>query len=164
MMDLPLTTHQFGETVTTPSIQEPSPLFPTWSGLDKAVQENGGVLRVEMIELRKTIVQSRLKSQVVANIQKQLANIGIGHLPENLPNSQNEHAVLYKIGEPAGAVINAVRNGANTEAAESALRQLNTSEQVKADSAKDAKLSELADKVGELEVLLQAFRAIFDEE
>ncbi|WP_333769925.1 hypothetical protein [Streptomyces sp. IBSBF 2435] len=151
--------------MTTSSDFEPeSPEFSTWTDLDKAVKSNGGVLRVAMWALRDIDGYGRLGVRVLTNIHAKLADIGVGHLPSDLPNNQNQSVVLYKVGSEAGAVVAAVRNGSSTGDAESALRRLNTSDAVQAEKAKDAKLADLADKVDELEKVLASMRAIFTEE
>lgn len=138
--------------------------FPSWAELDKAIKASGGVLRVAMWALRDIDDFGRLGVRVLASIHGNLTDIGVGHLPFDLPNNQNQNVVLYKVSTDAGAVVSAVRNGTSTADAESALRRLNTSDAVQAGKAKDAKLADLADKVDELEKLLTGFRAIFDEE
>jgi hypothetical protein len=138
--------------------------FPSWAELDKAIKANSGVLRVAMWALRDIDDWGRLGVRVLASIHDKLVDIGVGHLPFDLPNNQNEIVVLYKVSTEAGAVVSAVRNGTSTADAESALRRLNTSDAVQAERAKDAKLADLADKVDELEKLLTGFRAVFGEE
>jgi hypothetical protein len=138
--------------------------FPSWAELDNAIKANGGVLRVAMWALRDIDNFGRLGVRVLAAIHDNLTDIGVGHLPFDLPNNQNQNVVLYKVSTDAGAVVSAVRNGTSTADAESALRRLNTSDAVQAEKAKDARLADLADKVDELEKLLTGFRAIFDEE
>ncbi len=138
--------------------------FATWADLDKAIKASGGVLRVAMWALRDIDDYGRLGVRVLATIHGKLADIGVGHLPFDLPNNQSQSVVLYKLSTEAGAVVSAVRNGSSTADAESALRRLNTSDAVHAEKAKDAKLADLADKVEELEKLLAGFRAVLDEE
>jgi hypothetical protein len=138
--------------------------FPSWAELDKAIKANSGVLRVAMWALRDIDDWGRLGVRVLASIHDKLVDIGVGHLPFDLPNNQNEIVVLYQVSTEAGAVVSAVRNGTSTADAESALRRLNTSDAVQAERAKDAKLADLADKVDELEKLLTGFRAVFGEE
>ena len=140
---------------------EYQPPYQTWQDLDTAVRANSGVLHVGMWELRQISGYQRLKVNVVKYISDELADNGLSHLPAELPRDQNEYIVLYKIGSEAGAVINAVRNGSNREAAR-ALRKLNTSEAIRAERQNEAKLAELAAKVDELENLLNGFREVLD--
>ena len=37
--------------------------------------------------------------------------LGLGHMPDSLPNRQDQEAILYRYGTPASDVISAVRNG-----------------------------------------------------
>lgn len=141
-----------------------SPEFSTWIDLDKAIKGNGGVLRVAMWALRDIDGYGRLGVRVLTSIHDKLADIGVGHLPFDLPNNQHQSVVLYKVSSEAGAVVAAARNGSSTGDAEAALRRLNTSDAVQAEKAKDAKLADLADKVDELEKVLTGFRTIFAEE
>ena len=103
------------------------------------------------MELGRLTGFKRLKVNVVAAISGQLHNIGLDHLPQNLPRNRNQHVVVFKIGSEAGAVINAVRNGTSSEEAERALRKLNTSDSIKADRRNEAKIAELTEKADELE-------------
>jgi len=149
--------------MTTSTTQDSDATYPTWDDLDAAVLANGGVLRVSMLDLRQTSSKSRLKSLVVAEIEKELKNKGIGHLPAVLPRSQHEHAVLYKMGEPIGQVISAIQNEVTSEDAAKTLRQLNTSDQVQAAAEQDTRLSGLAEKVDELGELVEEFRSILGD-
>lgn len=151
--------------MTVPDNYDPDSLeFSSWSDLDETIKASGGILRVAMWTLRDIDDYGRLGVRVLASIHDRLADIGVGHLPSNLPNNQYDTVVLYKVSTDAGAVVSAVRNGTRTSEAESALRRLNTSDVVQAEKAKDAKLADLADKVDELEKLLASFREILAEE
>jgi DNA-directed RNA polymerase subunit H (RpoH/RPB5) len=138
------------------------PKYKTWQDLDDAVRAHGRVLRVLMWDLRFLSGFQRLKVNVVATISEQLRNIGLDHLPEDLPRDRNQHVVVFKIGSEAGAVINAVRNGTSSEEAERALRKLNTSDSIRADRQNEAKIAELTEKADELETLLKGFRDILN--
>lgn len=136
------------------------PTYDTWQELDADVRDHDGVLRVSMWDLRHLSGYARLKVNVVAMISQELRNIGLDHLPVDLPRDQNRYVVVYKTGSEAAAVINAVRNGSSSEKAERALRQLNTADALKVDRQNEAKLAEFAEKVDELECLLKGFRDI----
>lgn len=151
--------------MTSPDdFESESPEFSTWADLDKSIKANGGVLRVAMWALRDIDGHGRLGVRVLNTIHNNLADIGVDHLPFDLPNNQHQSVVLYKVGSEAGAVVAAVRNGSSTTDAESALRRLNNSDAVQAEKAKDAKLGDLADKVDELEKLLAGFRTVLADE
>src|SRR5690349_12755511 len=98
--------------------------YETWRQLRDDVDASGGVLRVSMWDLRQITGMTRLKVQVVAGISAALADVGLAHLPFDLPRNQNEWVVVYRVASEAGSVINAVRNGSSTEEAERALRKV----------------------------------------
>lgn len=133
---------------------EETPTFETWQQLDDAIKANGGVLRLPMIVIRDLGGSQRLKVRVVAGLQQELANMGIGHLPAELPNSQHQWVVLYKVGSPAGAVVTAVRTGNSTKATEKALRDLNTSREATEKRRYQEKLKELGMLVAQSEATL----------
>lgn len=139
---------------------EYEPTYETWQDLDADVRGSGNVLRVSMWDLKELSGYQRLKVNVVTAISKELANIGLDHLPAELPRDQNSHVVIYKSGSEAGAVIRAVRNGSSSEEAERALRKLNTSESIQVDRQNEAKLAELGAKVDELEDLVKEVRDV----
>lgn len=120
--------------------------FGTWNELRDALEDRGGVLVARMWELRDLEDAGRLGIHVRASIGRRLVGLGIGHLPKELPSSQNAEVVLYGLGTTAASVISAVQ-GDNATAAAKALRRLNT--------ARDAeKLLVVTEKVAELSVLL----------
>lgn len=137
---------------------EPSPAdqadvkYETWQDLRDDVDARDGVLTVNMIALREIAGKSRLKSQVVAGIADKLKDIGLGHLPAELPRNQNGWVVLFRKSGPAGELLDAVRGGnLLTTPAIKGLRQLNTSDAIKTDKAKDAKLAEVKTELAELQ-------------
>ncbi|SNS73116.1 hypothetical protein [Actinomadura mexicana] len=138
------------------------PKYDTWQELDADVRARGDVLRVSMWDLRHLTGYTRLKVNVVAKISRELRNIGLDHLPVDLPRDQNEYVVVYKTGSEAAAVIDAVRNGSSSDRAEQALRQINSAKALKVDRQNEAKIAELAEKVDELEALLKEFREILN--
>lgn len=83
----------------------------TWSDLVKAIDEHDGVALVPMETLRKLEGAQRLGIHVLKSIGARLGTLGIGHMPETLPNRQDQEAILYRYGTPASEVIQAVRNG-----------------------------------------------------
>lgn len=97
----------------------------SWDELRKAVEDNGGVLRVYMADLRELQNAGRLGVNVRNDISRRLAGVGLGHLPAELPSYQENEVVLFQLGTPAADVIEAVR-GDNFARAEDALRRLNT--------------------------------------
>ncbi|MCX5097588.1 hypothetical protein OOK36_55120 [Streptomyces sp. NBC_00365] len=97
----------------------------SWDELRKAVEDNGGVLRIHMGHLRDLIDAGRLGINVRNDISRRLAGAGLGHLPAELPAYQENEVVIYQLGTPAADVVEAVR-GDNFARAENALRRLNT--------------------------------------
>ncbi|MFJ4674042.1 hypothetical protein [Kitasatospora purpeofusca] len=153
-----------GDFMATPGDDGPSsPSFSSWPELDTAIKDNGGVLRVAMWAVRDIDGHGRLGVRVLDTLHRKLADIGVDHLPLDLPNNQYQSVVLFKRASEAGAVVAAVRSGNSTADAESALRRLNTSDAIQAEKEKDAKLADLADKVDDLEKLLVGFRTILNE-
>jgi hypothetical protein len=118
--------------------------YETWDDLKEGVDAEGGVLRVAMWELRYLEEAGRLGVHVRASISRKLLGLGLAHLPDELPAYQEQAVVLYKLGTPAAAVIDAVKGGGTREA-ESALRRLNTSRDSEKLQAVTEKFSELAE-------------------
>lgn len=83
----------------------------TWADLVKAVDEHDGVALVPMETLRRLEGAQRLGVHVLKSIGARLGTLGLGHMPDTLPNRQDQEAILYRYGTPASEVIQAVRNG-----------------------------------------------------
>lgn len=131
--------------------------YETWQDLRDDVDTHDGVLSVNMWTLRQISGKSRLKSQVVAGIANDLIDIGLGHFPAELPRNQNGWVTLYRRSSPGGELLDAVRGGANlTTSAIKGLRQLNTSDAIKTDKAKDAKLADATTGMADIEQKLAA--------
>lgn len=81
----------------------------TWAELLKAVDENNGLNRVTMATLRELEGAERLGKHVLTAITTKLSQLGLGHLPEELPNRQDQPVMLYKVGTPAADAIRAIR-------------------------------------------------------
>ncbi|MCD5422683.1 hypothetical protein LRS71_24545 [Rhodococcus pyridinivorans] len=81
-----------------------------YDDLRKAVDDSNGPLKVEMRVLKRIDGAGRLGSSVLSTMSAALANNGIGHLPPELPSSQDEDVRLYLISSPLGDVITAVLN------------------------------------------------------
>jgi hypothetical protein len=117
-----------------------------WEELRAAVTDRYGVYRLPMGQLREIGGYGRLGTNVRQVLSAKLASLGLGHLPAELPAYQDKQVLLYQYGTPVAEVISAVRS----EAAETALVQLNTSrdiERVREASLKAAELlSVLSDR------------------
>ena len=81
------------------------------AGLDavaRRVREHGGVLSVNMGQLRDAVGAGKLGSNVVAEISNGLRERGIRHYPEKLPTYQHEVVRLYEAGSHVGRLVEAV--------------------------------------------------------
>lgn len=72
------------------------------------VEKSGNVLTVTMEQLREAYGAGRLGVHVREEISQMLAGIGLGHVPQELPNYQHELVRLYKRGTPVGQIIEVV--------------------------------------------------------
>ena len=108
--------------ITTPEISD-------WNGLLATVETNEGVHRVSMETLRRLEGRQRVGKHILSSIEDKLATLGLGHLPKELPNRQQQTVLLYRVGTPASALVQAVQNGLNespNSEADTFLRRLNT--------------------------------------
>jgi hypothetical protein len=99
-----------------------------WHELLSAVEGNNGVQRVAMGTLRQLEGRQRAGKHILASIEDKLQTLGLGHLPAQLPNRQQESVLLIRFGTPASEVVEAVRRGLTegpSEAAGEYLRRLN---------------------------------------
>ncbi|MFC8716229.1 hypothetical protein [Kitasatospora sp. NPDC057198] len=106
---------------------EELPDLTSWDDLNDEVEKRDGVLRVRMTTIKRIAGETTLKRLICTRIESDLANVGLAHIPPDLPHSQGQHLVLFKAGSPAAAVIRAMKDGSASAAAEDALRRLNTS-------------------------------------
>jgi hypothetical protein len=98
-------------TPTATPREQVRPDVNTWHELVKAVEEHDGVALVPMETLRRLEGAQRLGVHVLKAISSRLATLGLGHMPDTLPNRQDQEAILYRYGTPASDVIVAVREG-----------------------------------------------------
>ncbi len=82
-----------------------------WTELVDAVRANDGVAQVPMETLRRLEGAQRLGVHVLTAISAKLATMGLGHMPDSLPNRQDQDAVLYLNSTSAGELVSAIRNG-----------------------------------------------------
>lgn len=73
-----------------------------YQDLRKAVENHGGLFTVGMTVLKHIDGAGRLGPVVLATMSISLATHGMGHLPPELPNSQDEQVRLYLIDSPLG--------------------------------------------------------------
>lgn len=95
-----------------------------WHELLTAVESNQGVHRVTMETLRQLEGRQRVGKHILKEIEEKLATLGLGHLPEELPNRQQQPVLLYRLGTPASEAVQAIRNGLTESPSESAFRVL----------------------------------------
>jgi hypothetical protein len=114
----------------------------TYDDLKKKVEENDGVLTVQMLTLREIRGADRLGINVRENIQNDLAGYGLAHFPPRLPDNQYAYARVYKQGTPVADIILAVLD---------------------ADPAKDAVIRQAAGGNG-AEETLRRIKELLDEE
>lgn len=80
----------------------------TWDEVKKKVEDAGGVLTITMDVLRDAEGAGKLGIHIRASIDKNLAGIGLGHVPTELPSNQHEQVRLYKKGTSVGDLIDTV--------------------------------------------------------
>lgn len=99
-----------------------------WHGLLTAVENNSGVYRVTMETLRQLEGRQRVGKHILKEIEEKLRTLGLGHLPQELPNRQQQPVLLFRFGSPASEVIQAVQNVSDpaSESAYRALHRLNS--------------------------------------
>lgn len=81
----------------------------TWAELLRSVEEGHGLKRVTMATLRELEGAQRVGKHVLTAIDTKLSQLGLGHLPDELPNRQEAPVMLYRVGTPAADAIRAIR-------------------------------------------------------
>lgn len=76
-----------------------------WAEIKEAVEKNGNVKTFTMEQLRDAHGTAKLGVNVRAEIHSELAGMGLGHIPEELPSYQHELVRVYKNGTPIGELI-----------------------------------------------------------
>lgn len=76
--------------------------------LAEAVDDSDNLLTIQMDILRDIHGAGRLGKHVRENISDELRSNGLGHYPEELPSSQYNSVRIYRLGSPAGRLIEAV--------------------------------------------------------
>ncbi|POR73592.1 hypothetical protein BKM30_26335 [Pseudomonas syringae pv. syringae] len=80
----------------------------SWDSIKARVEGSQGILTVNMIELRDAAGKEKIGPHVKTEITRILVGMGLGHIPTELPNYQNESVRLYKRGSPLGDLIEMV--------------------------------------------------------
>lgn len=84
-----------------------------WPDLLATVEKNSGVIKLPMAILRQLEGRQRVGKHILSAIEEKLETLGLGHLPQELPNRQQQSVVLFRSGTPAAELISAVRRGAS---------------------------------------------------
>jgi hypothetical protein len=77
----------------------------TYADLAQRITARGGVLNIEMMQLREIHGAGKLGVHVAQNISDKLHSLGMGHQPEELPQQQSELVRIYIRGSPVGKLI-----------------------------------------------------------
>jgi hypothetical protein len=80
----------------------------SWSNVKENVADNGGVHTVTMEQLRDAAGKDKLGVHVRDEIKSSLAQMGLGHVPKELPKNQHEQVRLYSRGTAIGDFIDTV--------------------------------------------------------
>lgn len=83
-------------------------MFSTFDDLKREVEESGGLMRVLMQDLRLLVGAGKLGVHVRYEISRQLAQVGLGHLPAELPTYQTDEVRVYSLGSRVADLIKAV--------------------------------------------------------
>ena len=76
-----------------------------WDSIKTNVENAGNVLSTSMATLRDAHGAAKLGVNVRTDITAQLAGMGLGHVPKELPTYQEELVRLYKRGTAIGDLI-----------------------------------------------------------
>lgn len=93
--------------MATPSANQMA--VTTWAELLRSVEDGHGLKRVTMATLRDLEGAERVGKHVLTAIDTKLSQLGLGHLPDELPNRQEAPVMLYRVGTPAADAIRAIR-------------------------------------------------------
>ncbi len=74
------------------------PVPESYDAIKAAVEQNGNVLTIPMLRLREAIGAGKLGNQITGQISKDLAGMGLAHVPIELPQYQDKLVRLYKLG------------------------------------------------------------------
>lgn len=95
-----------------------------WTKLLANVETNNGVVRVSMVTLRELEGRQRVGKHILNAIEEKLNTLGLGHLPKELPNRQQQQVVLYKFGTPIAELIDALQAGKSEPVSETTYQHM----------------------------------------
>jgi hypothetical protein len=95
--------------MATPSLNDNEMAVTTWAELLRSVEDGHGLKRVTMATLRELEGAQRVGKHVLTAIDTKLSQLGLGYLPDELPNRQEAPVMLYRVGTPAADTIRAIR-------------------------------------------------------
>lgn len=101
------------------------PNATSWRELLSLVEDHDGVLKVPMEILRTVKGAQRLGHNVLTQMESHLASLGLGHIPQSLPNRGDKNIVLYRFGTPASECIKAIREDIASDEVYKDLARLN---------------------------------------
>ncbi len=93
--------------MATPSVHPV--VVTTWAELLRSVENSHGLKRVTVGELRALEGAQRTGKHVLTAIDTKWSQLGLGDLPDELPNRQDQSVMLYQLGTPAADAIRAIR-------------------------------------------------------
>jgi hypothetical protein len=131
--------------------------FPaTWPDLWRLLEQEAGIASTTMRTLRNLQGSYRTDPTVRDRIEERLSELGVGHIPKQLPTDQNKGVMLYLKGTEAGEIIRAIQGDVPTEALIHGLRNLNRpATEIPLTAAEEA-MKQVGEAVGQLQRLLTA--------
>jgi hypothetical protein len=91
--------------------------FSTLDEVRDKVHKEGGVLSLDVADLRDAVGQQKLGVHVRGRISNELAGLGLGHEPAELPEYQGNPVLVFKLGSKVARIVEAVRNPGSKSAA-----------------------------------------------
>jgi hypothetical protein len=89
--------------------------FTNLDDIAQLVDKYGGVQSLLMMDLRDAYGKKRLSSAIRSEISAALAERGIAHFPQELPNSQDDMVRLFNVTSQVGKLIQVVLTCGDSE-------------------------------------------------
>lgn len=112
--------------------------------LKNAVQTNGGVMTVDVADIRDAYGAQRLGSQVREEVIRRLKSLGLEHRPKTFPHYQEERVRLFIKDSPPGRLIRDVEHIAPA-----------ADRRIRAAAARDGVIQQIRELVGATNALRQ---------